>query len=130
MSDCPTMTPMQAKMRLLLAKAAEKRAQDIAVLPDSTDPVLLSGSRLAGGFRASLDDGTWIELATARGLFLPRNDTPCTTGGMERWLRKLGLSLVWYQDFTGFSKLADWPTRNPSAGLRTFAGILLEELQP
>lgn len=77
-----------------------------------------------------LDDGYWLELASARGVRLPYTTTPCTTGGMEKWLRRVGLSVEWYRDWTGYDKLTEWIVRNPGFSLRAFVGQALEEGLP
>jgi hypothetical protein len=122
-----SLTPMQIKMAALSVKSAARRAQSKVIPSGGTDPVSPSHSRLSGPFHTFLDDGAWMEMAATRGFLLPRPDTPCTTGGMERWLRKLGLSLDWYQEWTGYSKLSEWIARNPGFPLRSFVGQALEE---
>ena len=71
-------------------------------------------------------DANWADLAKARKLRLPRHNAACTTGQMERWLRKLGLSVQFYKDWSGFKTLRDWRVKNPEWGLRSFVGCMLE----
>jgi hypothetical protein len=127
MTEEMTLTPMQVKMAAVRAKGVEKQASQPTRPLGDTDPVSASHSQIKPQFHAFLDDGVWMEMASARGFLLPRPDTPCTTGGMERWLRKLGLSVEWYQGWTGYDKLAEWPARNPTFSLRAFVGQVLEE---
>lgn len=70
----------------------------------------------------------WLEMAFARGLRLPRVDTMPTSSSMEKWLHRLGLSVAWFRDWTGFPRLSDWIAANPAWGLRSFVGLMLEEL--
>lgn len=87
-------------------------------------------ARKAGILRSDfLDADNWARLASERHLYLPKWGTPCTTGIMRRWLRKLSLSVEWYRNWSGFGTLAQWPAENPLWPARAFAGLLLEEAE-
>jgi len=75
------------------------------------------------------DAANWTELASKRGLRLPSSKTRCTRGGMEKWLRRLGLSTDWYREYTGFRSLSEWIAANPDWPLKAFVGLMLEECQ-
>ena len=75
-------------------------------------------------------DAKWAEFAKRRGVRLPLYGIPCTARAMSTWLRKLGLSLDWYQDWAGEKDLSLFIKRNPAWALRSFCGLILEELEP
>jgi hypothetical protein len=77
--------------------------------------------------RDFLDAEHWAELAREQGVRLPQWATRCTTGGMTRWLRKLGRSVEWYRADSGFRTLQEWIDANPTWPLRAFVGLVLEE---
>jgi hypothetical protein len=74
-----------------------------------------------------LDADNWTELAHTYGLRLPVWGTPCTTGAMTRWLKRTGLSVAWYREWSGYQSLQQWIDANPLWPLRAFAGLCLEE---
>jgi hypothetical protein len=75
---------------------------------------------------AFADDRLWLTLAREAGIRLPRHSAAWTTTGARRWLRKLGVSLEAYLDWTGYRRLRTFGALNPGWGLRPWAGILLE----
>ena len=74
------------------------------------------------------DEKYWIALAAARDIRLPNRNTPCTSRGMEHWLRRLGLTPSWLAEWSGYYRLGDWMAANPGWPLRAFVGLLMEEL--
>ena len=84
-------------------------------------------AKVGASITATQDAANWADLASARGLRLPQHETPCTTGRMERWLRKLGLSHEWFTEWIGYRRLGDWIAATPGWNLRAFLGLLLEE---
>ena len=77
-----------------------------------------------------LDADHWAELAKALGLRLPLWRQPPTRGQMSKWLRKLGVSLTQYQEWSGDQTLEEFAKRNPSWPLRAWVGMLLEQDAP
>jgi hypothetical protein len=75
---------------------------------------------------AFADDRLWLALAREAGVRLPRHSAAWTTGAAKRWLRKLGVPLEAYLEWTGYRRLRDFGALNPDWGLRPFAGMLLE----
>lgn len=76
--------------------------------------------------RDFIEAGWWLRLASARGLTLPPWGEPATTGAMETWLRKCGMSVPQYFRLSGFNSLGSWIRENPGWPLRAWAGICLE----
>jgi len=58
---------------------------------------------------------------------LAKRATPITTGAMERFLRKLGISGTQYQAWAGNS-LKEWVAMNPKWSLRKWQELMLENL--
>ena len=105
----PTMSGLRSPQAL--AKAAATRA-----------------ARLSSGLRSDfLDAPHWAELGSAYGRRLPSWGTPCTTGSMTKWLKRAGLSVAWYREWSGYQSLQQWIDANPLWPLRAWAGICLEE---
>ncbi len=75
-----------------------------------------------------MDDSGWVELAQARGLILPHKAIACTNFTMKKWMDKLNFSLERYQEWTGFKNVKDWRLANKDWSLRSWVGMLLEEL--
>jgi hypothetical protein len=73
------------------------------------------------------DAANWQRLASERGFRLPSHATPCTVGKMRRWLRRLGWTPERFTAWSGYKQLADWSAANPTWGLWSFVGLLLEE---
>jgi hypothetical protein len=76
--------------------------------------------------RDFLDEGEWKRLAKAAGIRLPQWQTPVTTAGMRRSLRKLGVSVKAYLAWSGETRLAEFAARNPDWPLRAWVGLVLE----
>ena len=74
-----------------------------------------------------LDAGRWEELARAQNVRLPSWLLSCTPGRMAIWLKRLGLSLTAYRQWSGLRTLAEFREQNPAWPLRAFVGLLLEE---
>lgn len=74
------------------------------------------------------DAAYWAELAGRRGVRLPQWHSPVTSGGMRRWLRKLGLSVEQYYCFSGERTLKDFARANPAWPLRAWVGLLLDSV--
>lgn len=72
------------------------------------------------------DDKRWIALAAKRNVRLPGKTALCTSGKIERYVRKLGLSSSWFRSWCGYS-YQEWINANPLWSLRALAGLLLEE---
>jgi hypothetical protein len=77
---------------------------------------------------ADSQDSVWVTMAAARGVKLPIRSAKCTTAKMRSWWRKLGFSDAWFRDWTGFDAPKYWIEHNPTWNLRSFVGLLLEEL--
>ena len=73
-----------------------------------------------------LDADVWAELAKARKLRLPLWRQRCSRGQMGKWLKRLGISMTTYQEWSGEKTLAEFPSRNPDWPLRAWVGLLLE----
>ena len=71
-----------------------------------------------------------IRLAVEGKIRLPQAKTALTTAGMEKWLRRLGLSVSWYKDWSGFVTLKEFIVANPTWTLRNVVGLWLEECVP
>ena len=76
--------------------------------------------------RDFLDDETWKELASERGLRLPNWTFPPESKAMRRWLRKVKLPEKVYLEIMGYSKLEQFQELNPDWPLRAWVGVLLE----
>ena len=74
----------------------------------------------------SLDDDYWTTLARKFKLRLPQHATPLTTGQMERWLKKLGISNKAYREWSGNQSSKAFIAANPTCNLRRWVGIMLE----
>lgn len=72
------------------------------------------------------DSNAWDTLAQERGIRLPQWAVPLTTGAIERWLRKLGITKATYLAWDGGKKLGDFRARNPGWPLRSWVGLQLE----
>ena len=72
------------------------------------------------------DEILWKELAHKRNIRLPQKSTLCRPCDMERWLRKLSISMQKYSAWSGFRTLRDFPNFNPDWSLRAWVGLLLE----
>jgi hypothetical protein len=78
----------------------------------------------------------WEAIAARRGIRLPRRVATLSTAGIERWLRKLGVSPRAYVAWNGAgldgnessARLVDFIRRNPSWSMRAWAGLVLEAL--
>ena len=73
-----------------------------------------------------LADAEWMELARERGMQLPNATTAPTTGKIENWYHRLGLSGQQFVAWCGWTP-AEWIARNPTWGLRPLVGLLLED---
>lgn len=71
-------------------------------------------------------DDYWVSLARSDGFRLPRKAIACTSGAMERWLRKLGVTGTQYREWTGGQGLKAFIEANPTWSLRAWVGVLLE----
>lgn len=122
-------TPNFAEKMALLraAKRSRKTNPDISANNVSASHGKEIGQSVQSYAPQSMDS-LWVEMATQRSIQLPQHATPCTTGGMEKWLRRFGLTLEWFQGYTGMTRLSEWPKRNPTWNLRGFVGLLLEEI--
>ncbi len=120
-----TAAPMTPEQRAaLIARLAAGRAnKDLSQQADTP-----SRAKFA-------DMHEWERLASEAGLQLPIHNTPLTTGGMEKWLRRLGIPLVAYHEWngcgpdgkdTGPRRLSDFITRNPTWTMRAWSGLVLE----
>lgn len=78
---------------------------------------------LVGGLK---DDDTWVELASKSKVRLPHVGTALTTGLVESWLRKLGVTLKAYYTWSGEASMSDFIEANPTWSTRSFVGLLLE----
>ncbi len=72
-----------------------------------------------------LDAERWAELARARNVRLPLWRMRCTRGQMTKWLRKLGVPLSQYLEWSGERNLGDFVTHDPDWPLRAWVGLLL-----
>ena len=68
----------------------------------------------------------WAEAARLAGLRLPIGTMALTTGGMERWLRKIDVSAAAYLHWGAYKNLADFGRLNPTWTLRSWAGLVIE----
>jgi len=73
-----------------------------------------------------LDSPRWDELASARGLRLPRWSVAPTRGKTQVWLKKLGISHTAFCEWAGVKDLSEFGKLNPEWGLRALVGLLLE----
>ena len=74
------------------------------------------------------DEALWDYLAKKRGVRMPRRDAACTTGGMERWLKKAGVTVPQYKELTGYKSMKDFGIFNPDFSLRAWAGSTVLEV--
>lgn len=74
------------------------------------------------------DANRWDEMAKEVGVRLPQWRMKTTTGGIRRWLRKIGVSVDKYLADNNDKRLGDFITRNPDWPLRAWAGIQLENI--
>lgn len=70
----------------------------------------------------------WAELARERGIRLPLWRMACTTGGMRRFLKKLGITVDEYLADNNERNLRVFGQKNPTWPLRAWVGIQLENL--
>ena len=97
------------------ARAAQSRKANIA-------------ARRASPLRRNfMDAPNWRRLASGRGVILPAWGIPPTPGAMERWLKKLGMSVPAYLEWAGERTLKDFAAANSLWPLRAWVGCLLEE---
>lgn len=68
----------------------------------------------------------WERLAREAGLRLPMSWQPVTSGGMKRWLSRLGIPSPAYLAWAGECDLTEFARRNPTWSLRAWAGLVLE----
>lgn len=68
----------------------------------------------------------WQQLANSRGLKLPRFDAKLTTGGMEKWLKILDISVAEYYEYSGRQTLKGFIENNPKWTLASWIGLMLE----
>ena len=73
-----------------------------------------------------LDENLWKELARTGKTRLPRHGQAVTTGRMERWLRKLGITVPAYKNWSGERSLKAFSLNNPTWDYRAWAGLVLE----
>lgn len=93
--------------------------------------VALAESRVSGREKYRhdfLDSGSWDELAATKGLRLPQWHLGPTPGNMEKWLRKLGVSVAQYCAWSGDKGLSDFAKLNPDWPLRAWIGLMLEQM--
>lgn len=84
-------------------------------------------ARRASALRRDFTEaGWWMRLASARALTLPPWGEPCTTGQMERWLHKVGMTIPEYFRLSGFTQLGEFARVNPGWPMRAWAGLVLE----
>lgn len=96
-------------------KAAATRAANVA-------------ARAASPLRTDfLDDAFWMDLARRYAVRLPAWGIPITSGRIQRYLRKLGYSVEWYQGWQGEKSLGEFARLNPRWPMRALVGLLLEE---
>lgn len=74
------------------------------------------------------DSNNWANLAREVGVRLPHWRMACTTGGMRRFLRKIGVDVKEYLEANHERNLSVFSTLNPTWPLRAWAGIQLENL--
>lgn len=129
-ADTGKTAPISVAERMALVRAAKKQKNENSPATSRRSTVFCDSTALRGWYTVSPDDEKhWLELARQRNVKLPQHNTPCTPAAMIRWLHKLGLSLAWYQEYTGYKKLQQWIDASPAARLRWFVGLLLEELE-
>jgi len=118
-----TTTPPVAHPKWGGALAPEQRAKSAATRAAN------AAARAASPLRRDfLDDQFWQDLASRYNVRLPAWGVPITSGAIERWLRKLGLTIEWYRDeWSGERNLSDFAKRNPRWPLRAWVGLMLEE---
>jgi hypothetical protein len=73
-----------------------------------------------------LDGSYWAELASVRGLRLPRWAQRYSRGQAAKWLRRVGISTKAYLEASGEASLSDFGCNNPDWPLRAWVGLLLE----
>lgn len=123
LEECPHRAREQTLGRITTLSALEGgRAKGRAALQERR-------ATAAATLRRDFADAAyWAELARTRGLRLPQWHRPVTTGGMRRWLRKLGLSVEEYYRFSGERTLKDFARANPTWPLRAWVGVLLDSV--
>lgn len=81
------------------------------------------------GEETFIEQYIWLELAAKRKVRLPMWRLPCTTGGMRRYLKKLGIEVTDYLDYSNEKNLRIFGQNNPTWPLRSWVGLLLEWLE-
>lgn len=71
----------------------------------------------------------WAELAKKRGIRLPLWRMPITSGGMRKYLKKLGVEVEQYLEYNNEKNLREFAKRNPEWPLRAWVGLLLEGVE-
>lgn len=71
-------------------------------------------------------EGFWAEEAHRRGIRLPRRDALFTNGAMEHWLRRLGIEMSIYYEWSGTKVLQEFRDMNEGWTLQQWVGLLLE----
>ena len=68
----------------------------------------------------------WTTLAKKHNVRLPQKATVLTTGGLESWCRKLGLSTSGFREWTGGMGFKQFVAANSDWSLRATVGLILE----
>jgi hypothetical protein len=120
--------------KIKATSTANKRPRKGQVL---VDPWYEEFQQEHGVYRGT--DNRWMELAREKSVRLPKWGTRLTTGGMRRWLHKLGVPEKEYrEDVLGWTmvgnqtrllRMGDYIERNPDRPLRIWVGEFLEYLK-
>jgi hypothetical protein len=68
----------------------------------------------------------WSQLYQENSLRSPVHSLPCSPGGMRKFLKKAGITVTQYVEYTGFSFLGKYQEMNPRVPLWVFGGLMLE----
>ena len=72
------------------------------------------------------DHQHWHDLARKHGVRLPAYSTMTSTASMKKYIKRCGLTVPQYLEWTGYKRLNDWTRLNPDWPLTAFVGLLLE----
>lgn len=79
--------------------------------------------------RDFLDAGVWGDLARERKVRLPGWDTPITTDGVRKYIRRIGWSYTAFRQWQGSKDMEYFAQKNSDWPLRALVGLMLEQVE-
>lgn len=113
----------------------QNKSRSGAFLPKSTPELRAAAQKALANIRATaeyrrdfLDNNEWDRLGQKFNVRLPQWHQGPETGKLERWLRKLGVSIADYKEYSADKYMSDFARLNPGWPLRAFVGLILEAI--